>query len=644
MKFFSTTRPLALVYCLLSITSTYATIERDLELNAVLTTINHTQSNHGEQALRSLLAQPVADLDILEGRKAIIAHIANNTKLHTQLNTLLKAFAQQENHFERIAHPASDIEAATLKEFYFSSPYFAEWNYSPIGLELGQVAHFGNLCSSMVQHALSFAIFTWALDEKHVCSSCPAEGPDRNHATEHSHEHKDAASHHKKNDLCSTKKEHSHKHKGHGHKHNKECTKPDLHAAKDTCSEEKHEHSDTCGHNHHHDNAIAHNNDHHLSNFKLLAKSPEFKYAFQLWHGIAQLQELYSIQGIVRNNMRCIKELQIQLMGVARVIRIINHIHTLLQQHPEITTHLAHYSALENIALSTNLSEKLATLLELLNSTTFKGKPSFLSRVGIILAAYKLMQEVGNELEPAIAALGEIDAYASCASLLKNNQSASAHYSFAQYDTTSSTPVLKAHNFWHPLVATDEITLNSITLGLNNAARNIVITGPNACGKSTNLKALTLCAYCAQTITLVPAERYTQTICKEIYSSMVVSDNIQQNKSLFVAELSDAEELLIRVENLKAGEYMFIALDELFKSTHHQKGQTIAYNLLEHLHASPNVITIVSTHFEKLIELAEKNSDRCINYTVDQFKLQPGLGSPENTFEIVGKKAKSRLL
>lgn len=597
MKFFSTTRLLTLVYCLLSITSTYATIERDLELNAVFSTINHTQSNHGEYTLRSLLAQPIADLETLDGRKSIIAHIANNTKLHTQLNTLLKAFAAQEGNFERIAHPATDIEATTLQEFYFSSPYFAQWNYSPLGLELGQVAHLGNLCSSMMQHALSFAIFTWILEEQHVCSSHPA-------------------------------KEHTHEHKKYDNKH-KDKSK------KDTCKKDDHKHDHTCKNDHHHTQATG---------LRALAKSPEFKYAFQLWHGIAPLQELYSIQAIVRNNMKCIKKLQTQLMGVAHVIRIINHMHTVLQQHPEITTHLVHYNALKNIATSTNISEKLATLLELLNSATFKGKPSFLSRIGIILAAYKLMQEVGHELEPALAALGEIDAYASCASLLNNSQSGTARYSFAQYDTTSTTPFVQAHNFWHPLVATDEITLNSIALGLNDATRNIVITGPNACGKSTNLKALTLCAYLAQTITLVSAEQYTQSICKEIYSSMVVSDNIQQNKSLFVAELTDAEELLTRVENLKTGEYMFIALDELFKSTHHQKGQNIAYNLLEHLHASPNVITIVSTHFEKLIELADKNNGRCINYTVDQFRLQPGVGSLDNTFDIVGKKTKSRLL
>jgi DNA mismatch repair ATPase MutS len=300
---------------------------------------------------------------------------------------------------------------------------------------------------------------------------------------------------------------------------------------------------------------------------------------------------------------------------------------------------LVHYSELEKVCTAEHLSEKLTLLLNLLDTATFKGKPSALSRIGIILAAYKLMQEVGNELQPALHALGEIDAYVSCAHVLNCD-----HYSFAQYDTISPTPFLHAQNFWHPLVASDSIELNSISLGLHNNMRNIIITGPNACGKSTNLKALALCAYLAQTITIVPAEQCNQTVYKEIYSAIVVSDKIQENKSLFVAELIDAEELLMRAENLGAGEYMIIVLDELFKSTHHEKGQQVAVQLLEHLYALPNVITIVSTHFEKLIELADQNHAICANYTVDDFKLKPGIGSRDNTFDIVSKKTRSRLL
>jgi DNA mismatch repair ATPase MutS len=598
MNFFSIVRSIICIYSFVLIAPLHAEIARDLELDAVFRAINHTQSKYGEQVLRSLLLQPLADASILHSRQEIIAHIANHAELHVQLTKLLQTFARQESHFQHALEPAGAIETATLKEFYFSSSYFASWNHSPIGLELGQIAHLGNLCSSMVQHALAFTIFTWGLNEEHVCPSHPA-------------------------------KEHEHSHKKKSHKH------------KIACNDHHHDHA--CTHHEHHDHNHG-NSAHSTNNIKRFAQSPEFKYAFQLWHGIAQIQELYSIQAIVRNNMKCIKELQTQLMGVSQGIRTINRIHTLLKSQPEITNNLAHYSELEKVCTSHHISEKLTLLLNLLNTNTFKGKPSAFSRIGIILAAYKLLQEVGSELQPALIALGEIDAYVSCAELLNKSTSNGNRYSFADYNTTNATPFLHAQNFWHPLVAGDCIELNSISLGLHNSVRNIILTGPNACGKSTNLKALTLCAYLAQTITLVPAEQYSQTLYKEIYSAIVVSDKIQENKSLFVAELTDAEELLTRAESLGTGEYMIIVLDELFKSTHHEKGQRVAVRLLEHLYALPNVITIVSTHFEKLIELADKNSTVCANYTVDDFKLKPGVGSPDNAFDIVGKKTRSRLL
>ena len=588
MNSFSIIRLLTCVYFFTSATLFYADIKQDLDFDAIFTAIDYTHSNYGKQALHSLLDYPLADALVLQSRQTIIAHIAQDTKLYAQLNHLLHTFARQESHFEQMMQTPNDIETVALKPFYFSSSTFASWNYSPAGLELGHLAYMGNLCSSMAQHALMFAIFTWCLDEEHVCPSHPAKN---NHCSDHHH-------------------------------HDHDCT----------------------DHTHHHHHAPDHAHYTFTHSLKKLARSPEFKYVFQWWHTIAQIQELYSIQAIVRNNLKCLQEIQIQLMGIARGLRIVEDMYSTVKNHPEITTQLTHYDALEDICTATNISQKLTLLMHLLQSPTFKGRPSVFSRMGIILAAYRLMQEVGSELQPALMAVGEIDAYLSCAHLLHNNQCNKLHYSFAHYDTASSTPLIVADNFWHPLVAPHMVELNSITLGLHNAPRNIVLTGPNACGKSTNLKALTLCAYCAQTITVVPAAYYSQTLFKEIYSSIVVSDKILQNKSLFVAELTDAEELLTRVENLHNGEYMLIVLDELFKSTHHEKGQNVAYRLLENLYASPRVITIVSTHFEKLIELADNNNEICANYTVDNFKLKLGIGSPDSAFDIVGKKTRSRLL
>jgi DNA mismatch repair ATPase MutS len=581
MKFSQIQQLLALMCCM-TIHTTFGEISRDLELDAFFNKINYTQTMHGSKALQNLLANPTDNLQTLQSRQCLISHIIEDESLYANLNDLLHQFSTHEPYFENMLQQASDIETVALEDFYFSHSYFKEWNYCPTCLELGQFAYFCNLCSSLVQHSLTYAVFTLGLGEEHLCSD-----PHHHH---HHHDHKDKTN---ENNVP---------------KENKKKQNPLL------------------------------------KKLKTFAKSPSIRYAFHIWHIIAQAQELYSIQAIMRNHCNCITEIQKQLIGIANGMRTLHTFYTILEDHSEITEHMIFYKDLKNICLSTNTSQKLQKLLALLKTNTFKGKASPFSRIGIILAAYRLIQEIGPELQPALNAVGEIDAYVSCAHLFNKHKSSSCQYSFAHYITNATAPSLQAHNFWHPFMSTDNMQLNSICLGAQNHQRNIILTGPNACGKSTNIKALTLCAYLAQTIGLVPAQEFSQTLYKEVYSSMIVSDNIQENRSLFVTELTDAEELLTRVENLAHNEYMLIALDELFKSTHHEKGQLIAQRLLEKLYESPQVITLVSTHFEKLSELARAQIHECTNYTVNNFILEPGIGSPENSFDLVNAQTKGRLL
>jgi hypothetical protein len=584
MNIFTTKKQLFLIIALCAQHISFANISRDLDLDILFNSINHTQTHTGKKTLRTLLAQPTNNLPALQSRQAVIGYIADQPTLHTELHAALQQFHRYELCFQSMTQQSSIIEKAALSEFYFSSSYFKQWNYSPIGLELGQIAHFGNLCSSLVQHALAFAIFTWGLEEEHTCAVHPGK-----------------------------KHDHKHKHKKHNHDH-------------------KHDHS-SCAHEHPSKSII-----------KALVKSSGFKQAFQMWHGIAQIQELYGIQSVIRNNLYCIKKIQTNMIGLASGIRTIKNIHELLENHSEITSHITRYKDLENLFEQNELSPKLNALLELLEQPTFTGKPSTFSRIGNILAAYKLARECAHELQPALDAIGEIDAYTSCAQLFTGNQHSPLRYSFAQYITNATKPSLNAVNFWHPLMTNTKTQLNSIDLGYNNNTHNILLTGPNACGKSTNLKTITLCAYLAQTITLVPAQEYSQTLYKEIYSSIVVSDDIENNLSLFATELTNAEQLLGKVEALGENEFMFIALDELFTSTHHEKGQRVALNLLRHLYACPQLTTVISTHFEQLVELADNSFCRCTNYTVNNFVLSPGIGSPNDSFDIINKKITSRLL
>lgn len=561
----------------------WADINQDLEIEKLYTQINQTATDSGAREFYYLLLNPTSNRETLKNRQHIIAHIIENNDLYAQLSTTLQAFATHEKHLNQLLQPETKLEAALLENFYFSHDYFRKYNHNPLYLELGQVGYLANLCSSLVQHGLAFAIFTWGLEEEHTCAVHPP-------------------------------KKHKHHHKKHDHNHD-------------------HGHH-ACKHHHHHSKNF----------FRQLAQSPSFRYIFQAWHAIAQIQELYAIQSVVRNHFKTIGEMQAQLMQTAQAIDALRQVQTILDQHPEISSRLQGYAYLKNVCLNTHLSHNLTTCLNLLQSKTFTGAPSVFSRIGTILATYKLLQDIGHELLPALNAIGEIDAYLSCAQLMQNHAHKDLRYSFANYVTEKETPFFSANNLWHPLSAAQTIQANSIDLGSIDTPRNIIITGPNASGKSTNLKAITLCAYLAQTITIVPAQEHNQTIFKEIYSSMIVTDKMAENMSLFVAELHNAEQLLNRVENLKENEYMLIALDELFKSTRPAKGQIVAYELLKNLYQSPNVVTLTSTHFENLTTLADVSDNNCANYTLDNFKLIPGIGECDKTFDIVRAQFRGKLI
>jgi len=586
----------------------FAHIAQDLELDALFATINYTHTHYGKNVLYTLLHNPTDNIKTLKARQNIINNLYHDAILSSSLCESLDILNNYAPYYERIIHKISPVEEAALSEFYFSSTYCKQWNYSPAKLELGQCAHFGNLFSSVAQHALTFALFTWGLGEEHVCDTHPAK-KDKHHDHHHD-EHAEL-----KND------EH------HGESLESKHTKPHKNKHK-KCSAR------------HDDNLI-----------KAFFASPGVRQTFQLWHSVAQIQELYAFQAIVRNKLNALQSLQKEMIGLAHALKMIQCIYSSIKNNPNITNNLSHYKDLENICTKNTLSAKLTQLLTLLETPTFSGKPSVLSRPGNILAAYKLAHEVGHELAPAFKVIGEIDALISCTHLLKKHTHQTCTYTFAHYKENATTPHIAIHNFWHPLLSTDNSTIhfNSLELGSNTTPRNIIITAPNESGKSTNLKSITLCAYLAQTITIVPAQECSLTPYREIYSSIIMHDEIENNLSLFAAELTHAECLLEKVELLNDGEFMFIALDELFKSTHHEKGQKVAHALLKNLYESSNITSVVATHFEQLTMLAseninENNGNIVANYTVNNFILEPGIGSSGNSFDIVKKKRRNRLL
>lgn len=259
-------------------------------------------------------------------------------------------------------------------------------------------------------------------------------------------------------------------------------------------------------------------------------------------------------------------------------------------------------------------------LLGLLTSGELE-QANFITRPGKTLLTYKLMNDHKDGLLPAIEALGELDAYMSIATLYKEFEDKQVKFSFVRFEDAHK-PHIKLTNFWNPFIPHDKVVANSVELG-GSQCNNMIVTGPNAGGKSTTLKGIAINLIMAQTFGIVPAEEAVITPFTKIASYLNITDDIVAGHSLFKAEVMRAHNLIETVEQLGPKQFSFVILDEIFNGTSPHEGEAAAYGTAKHLGKFDRSIAIVATHFPLLTNL-ENASKAFTNYRVRVNKTDDG--------------------
>ncbi|MCK5632232.1 hypothetical protein KAH94_00625, partial [bacterium] len=259
-------------------------------------------------------------------------------------------------------------------------------------------------------------------------------------------------------------------------------------------------------------------------------------------------------------------------------------------------------------------SQKLQELLKLLSYDTFGEKPSYFSHKGNILRTFRLMHEVKFEFKNALISIGAIDKWLSIAKLYKEFEHTNTPFCFTEYKKLEK-PCIDLKMFWHPLIDTKKAIHNSITLGINNERQNIIVTGPNAGGKSTTLKAIALNIILSQTFGITSAKNATLTPFSLISTYLNITDDLGTGNSLFKAEVKRTDELLQAIEQLQPEQHKFVMFDEIFNGTSPLEGTASAYSVAKYISSQQNTICLVATHFKLLTEL-ENTTDSFTNYKV----------------------------
>ncbi len=135
----------------------------------------------------------------------------------------------------------------------------------------------------------------------------------------------------------------------------------------------------------------------------------------------------------------------------------------------------------------------------------------------------------------------------------------------------------------------------------DDAARLVLLTGPNMAGKSTILRQVGLAAVMAQMGSFVPAEAAIMGVVDRVFTRVGASDNLGRGQSTFLVEMAETSAIMHG-----ATDRSLVLLDEIGRGTSTYDGVAIAWAVTEHVHDRIGCKTIFATHYHELTQLTER--------------------------------------
>jgi len=318
--------------------------------------------------------------------------------------------------------------------------------------------------------------------------------------------------------------------------------------------------------------------------------------------------------------------------------RVSNIIHTKLQvaagavqASRDILKLTSHYP--KNIqALLTLPNCDLNTEILLLRPTIF-ANPSVFRNKGCILSTFWKIKSYLPDIAKRARFIGYVDAFHTISGYLRSAEHAGLRWCYALYDESVKTR--KTEKLWHPILFNDDEKKGKKrkpqpnSLKLRKKVRTIVLTGPNAAGKSTFVRTFLVNALLAQSLGVALAKSWKMKNTFLFLDTYLNVPDVEGHASLFQAEMYRCLEFLKTLEMMKkkrGGESRAIlALDEVFSSTNFKEGYSAAYAIVQYLSTHfPSLLCFVTTHFHGLAELELKTKGKVRNYCLDVYRDKNG--------------------
>lgn len=303
-----------------------------------------------------------------------------------------------------------------------------------------------------------------------------------------------------------------------------------------------------------------------------------------------------------------------------------------------------HLTAVRKLLAQSKENTELGKLMDYLQNLPLNNWSYFLNNAGKLLASYKLFVEHKKAFSDAMYEIGLLDAYLSFATLMQASKAYDKKhaYVFAQFlnRQQKDKPYIKIQAMWNPFLDAKQAIGNSLEMdAAPGGIRNIILTGPNAGGKSTFLTGITNTLLLAHVVGIGPADEITITPFNKISTYINVADDIAAGKSLFMAEVDRAQKHIKLLQQLKEDEFSFAIFDEPFSGTNPIEGAAAEYSILEAIAEHTNTFNLVATHYPTVMLLEDRAKDKGFaNYKV--YITRKGLEHKLNyTYKIIPGKS-----
>ncbi len=331
--------------------------------------------------------------------------------------------------------------------------------------------------------------------------------------------------------------------------------------------------------------------------------------AYNVYREAQKVKEIFDI----------VYEKQQDLIAISHLIKSLKEMKDAFEENKQLVEIMpTEYAKLTELfdQKNTQTSTDLKKLIEQFLSSSFGGTGSYLfSQQGKILATHHLLVRIKGELIPYLEAFGQIDAYLATVKLYEQFQDhENAQFCFPEY-ISNDTPIFNAKNFWHPLLDASTVVCNDLDMGNQSSHANLIITGPNAGGKTTALMASIINIIFAQTLGIAPCSSLQITPFAKIHSSLDITTNLKEGLSLFAAEVDRAKKLKNSIMSCTSDQKTFTIIDELFTGTAESVASGIGFKFATVLGNMKNSMMIITTHIKHLTKL-ETETNCFINYKV----------------------------